>query len=313
MEYIINTTDFQFENTAVALGKFEGLHKGHQLLLNELYRLQTEKGYTSVMFTFDRPPKLVTRGKRERSIYTKAERCYKLKKTPLNVLIEYPFTKEFSQLSPEQFVKNILVDQLNVKVIVVGFDFCFGYKRSGNVEVLQQLSSKYGYELIVIPACIIHGQKAGSSQIRKYMQEGNLDEVNAFLDKPYSVISEVVHGNAIGRTLIGLPTANLYPDPHKMLPPNGVYVTRIYHQEKEYYGITNIGTKPTVDDYKVVGIETFIFDFDQSIYGDTIEVEFLHYKRPEMKFSSLEELAAQMKADADYGREYVYKYFGYGR
>lgn len=313
MKYITNTTDFHYENTVVALGKFEGLHKGHQMLLNELYRLKEEKSYTSVMFTFDRPPKLVTKGKRYRSIYTKAERCYKLQKTPLDILIEYPFTKEFSQLKPEQFVKNILVEQLDVKVIVVGFDFCFGYKRQGNVNVLQQLSSKYGYELIVVPEYTVHGQKAGSSQIRKYMEQGDLDEVNAFLNEPYSVISKVVHGNAIGRALIGLPTANIFPDPHKMLPPKGVYVTRIYYNDQEYYGITNIGTKPTVEDYEVTGIETFIFDFDQSIYGETIEVQFLHYKRPEMKFSGLEELSAQMKTDAEYGREYVRIHYGYGK
>ena len=126
----------------------------------------------------------------------------------------------------------------------------------------------------------------------------------------YSVISTVVHGNAIGRSLIGLPTANIFPDPHKLLPPKGVYVTRIKLKDDIYYGITNIGTKPTVEDYEVIGIETFIFDFDQDIYGETIEVEFLHYKRPEMKFSGLEELSRQMKADAQFGREYVKKNFG---
>lgn len=311
MEYIRNTTDFQYKNTVVALGKFEGLHKGHELLLDELERYKREKGYTSIMFTFDRPPKLVIKGKRERTIYTKKERCYKLQKTSLDVLIEHPFTKEFSQLSPEEFVKGVLIDKLDVRVIVVGFDFGFGYKRQGNVEVLKRLSEKYGYELVVIPECTVHGEKAGSTLIRKYLETGNLEAVNDFMNEPYSVISKVVHGNAIGRALIGLPTANQFPDPHKLLPPKGVYVTRIIHQDQEYYGITNIGTKPTVEDYEITGVETYIFNFDKNIYGEIIEVQFLHYKRPEMKFSGLEELAEQMKADAEYGRQYINSHYGY--
>lgn len=311
MEYITNRTDFEYKNTVIALGKFEGLHKGHQQLLNELHYQKQKFGYTSVMFTFDRPPKLVISGKRERTIYTKKERYYKLSQTSLDVLIEHPFTPEFSKLSPEEFVKNILIDKLDVKVIVVGFDFGFGYKRAGNVEVLKELSKKYGYQLVVIPEYKVNGDKAGSTQIRKYLSEGNMEYVNAFLEKPYSVVGEVIHGNAIGRALIGLPTANIYPDRHKLLPPKGVYVTRILIDDDVFYGITNVGTKPTVEDYEIVGIETFIFDFDQDIYGKILEVEFLHYKRPEMKFDGLDALAKQMKADADFGRQFVSVHYGY--
>ena len=137
MKYITNTTDFHFENTVVALGKFEGLHKGHQQLLNELEHQKMQFGYTSVMFTFTRYLRV---GKRERTIYTKNERLYKLQKSSLDVLIEHPFTKDFSKLSPEDFIRSVLVEKLSVKVIVVGFDFCFGYKRQGNVDVLRSLS-----------------------------------------------------------------------------------------------------------------------------------------------------------------------------
>jgi riboflavin kinase/FMN adenylyltransferase len=311
MEYITNTTEFHFQNTVVALGKFEGMHKGHQQLLDELDRLKQEKGYTSVMFTFDRPPKLVITGKRERTIYTKGERRHKLQQTSLDVLIEQPFTPEFSKLSPEEFIKTVLIDKLDVKAIVVGFDFGFGYKRQGNVALLKELAPKYGYELIVVPKCTVEGEKSSSTLIRKYLEEGNMEKVNAFLDEPYSVIEHVVHGNAIGRSLIGLPTANLFPRPHKLLPPKGVYVTRIKLKGETFYGITNIGTKPTVEDYEIIGVETYIFDFDRDIYDELIQVEFLHYKRPEMKFSGLEELAKQMKADAAYGLEYVKKHYGY--
>ena len=183
--------------------------------------------------------------------------------------------------------------------------------RKQDVFLAADVSEKYGYKLVVVPKCTVHGEKAGSTLIRKYLQEGNLEAANDFLNEPYSIISKVVHGNAIGRSLIGLPTANQFPDPHKLLPPKGVYVTRIIYKNNEYYGITNIGTKPTVEDYEITGVETFIFDFDQNIYGEVIEVQFLHYKRPEMKFSGLEELSRQMKADAAYGRQYVSVHYGY--
>ncbi len=308
MEYIVKTTQFQYKNTAIALGKFEGLHKGHQLLLNEVKKYQ-EQGLTGVMFTFDVPPKKILEGQRESAIYTKEERCKKLEKLGLDVLIEYPFTKEFASQTPEQFISNILVKKLGVKVIIVGEDFHFGHKRSGNVEVLRQFSKKYGYELKVIKKLQMDGRDVSSTRVRENIAKGNMERIQQLLGYPFSVYGPVVHGKQLGRKVLGMPTANQAPDPEKLLPPNGVYVARVIHGDEVYYGIGNIGVKPTIDENFQRGLETYIFDFDKDIYGEEIEVQLLNYERPEQKFASLDELAKQMKRDEEYGRAYVKKYF----
>lgn len=304
MEYIAKTTEFKFDNTAIALGKFEGLHKGHQLLLNKLKKCQ-EEGYTGVMFTFDVPPRKVLEGQIEKVIYTKEERCKMLEKFGLDVLIEYPFTKEFASQTPEEFISNILVGKLGVKVIIVGEDFHFGHKRSGNVEVLRQFSEKYGYKLEVIKKLQMDGRDVSSTRVRQYTEKGEMQKINKMLGFPFSVYGPVVHGKQLGRKVLGMPTANQVPDKEKLLPPNGVYVARVIYNKEVYYGISNIGVKPTIDEHFQTGLETYIFDFDKDIYGEEIEVQLLDYKRPEQKFASLDELAKQMKRDEEYGREFV--------
>ncbi len=307
MEYIVKTTKFQYKNTAIALGKFEGLHRGHQILLEEVKKYQ-EQGLTGVMFTFDVPPKKILEGQRENAIYTKEERCKKLEKFGIDVLIEYPFTKEFASQTPEEFISNILVEKLGVKVIIVGKDFHFGHKRSGNVEVLRKFSKKYGYELKVIEKLQMDGRDVSSTRVRENIAEGNMEKIQQLLGYPFSVVGSVVHGKQLGRKVLGMPTANQAPDPEKLLPPNGVYVARVIYKDEVHYGIGNIGVKPTIDENFQRGLETYIFDFDKDIYGEEIEVQLLNYERPEQKFASLDELAKQMKRDEEYGRAYVKKY-----
>lgn len=308
MQHVAKTTQFQFHNTAIALGKFEALHKGHQLLLNELKKYQ-QKGCTGVVFTFDVPPKKVLKGQVEKVIYTKEERIKILEKMNLDVLIEYPFTKEFASQTPEEFIANILVKKLDVKVIIVGEDFHFGRNRSGNIEALQQFSEKYGYELKVIKKLQMGGKDISSTRVRHYTERGEMRKINEMLGSPFSVYGPVVHGQQLGKKVLGMPTANQIPNEEKLLPPKGVYVARIICRGKTYYGISNIGVKPTIDDNFQPGLETYIFDFDDDIYGEEIEVQLLYFKRPEKKFASLEELAKQMKKDELYGREYAKKHF----
>ncbi|MDO4556784.1 MAG: bifunctional riboflavin kinase/FAD synthetase [Lachnospiraceae bacterium] len=307
MEYIANTTNFKLNNTAVALGKFEGLHKGHQLLLKQLEEFQKD-GLKSVMFTFDLPPKAVILHDYQKVIYTKEERRLKLEKTTLDCLIEHPFTEQFSRLRPEDFVKEVLVDKVGVKQIVVGADFHFGYRRAGNVDILKELAPKYGYEVTVIPKLQINGEDVSSSRIRECLENGHMEEANQLLDEPFTVFGEVVHGKNMGAKILGMPTANQLPAANKYLPPNGVYVAKVIYKDEVYFGISNIGVKPTIDDNNAKGIETFIFDFDEDIYGVNLEVQLLDYERPEQKFASFEELAARMKKDADYGRSYARHY-----
>jgi riboflavin kinase/FMN adenylyltransferase len=307
MEYIANTTEFQLENTAIALGKFEGLHRGHQLLLEELDTFK-QQGLKSVMFTFDLPPKAVIRHDYEKVIYTKEERKEILSRTSLDYLIEHPFTETFSRLRPEEFVKKILVEKTGVKAIVVGADFHFGYRREGNVQLLEELAPKYGYEIRVIPKLQMEGEDISSSRIRSCIKEGKMEEANYLLGEPYTIFGEVVHGKKMGAEILGMPTANQVPQSNKFLPPNGVYVSRIACEGEFYYGISNIGVKPTIEDHIAKGVETFLFDFDKDIYGKMIEVQLLDFERPEMKFASFEELSARMQKDAEYGREFIKKY-----
>ena len=305
MDYIAKTTDFQLHNTAVALGKFEGLHRGHNLLLLELYKYH-EQGLRSVMLTFDLPPKAVINHEYDCVIYTKEERKRILERTPLHCLVEYPFTEEFSKLTPEEFVRDILVGKIGAKRVVVGEDFRFGHKRSGNVQILGELAKKYGYELTVIPKLQDFGEDVSSSRIRKCLSEGKMEEANRLLGiPPFTVFGEVVYGKQLGSSVLNMPTANQVLPTNKYLPPNGVYVSRILYKDQIHYGISNIGVKPTIDEHFEKGLETFIFDFNENLYGEFIEVQLLYHVRPEQKFASFDDLKEQMYHDAEFGRNYI--------
>ena len=306
MEYI-NNPDFQLENTAVALGKFEGIHRGHQLLLDTIKK-QKEKGQKSVVFTFDMPPKSALNGDHNyQQIYTKEERRVLLEEQGIDIMVEHPFTKEFASLCPEDFIREVLVKKAGVKTVVVGKDFRFGKKRSGGIRQLASFSEKCGYELIVIEKLQIDQEDVSSTRIRSLLEKGEMEKASFLLGRPYTVFGEVVHGKALGRT-IQIPTANQILKPNKLVPPNGVYISRILINGKIYYGITNVGVKPTVEEGAIKNVETNIYGFDENIYGKLLRVELLHYHRPEMKFDSVEELKEQMSKDIEFGKEYIQQY-----
>lgn len=302
MEYIAGTTDFKFNNSAVTIGKFDGLHLGHQLLMEQVIDYK-KQGYQAIMFSFlYHPGKLLGNNELE-LIYTEEEKLHRLRQTGMDVLVSYPFTEETKSIEPEDFIRDILKDKLGARLIVVGKDFRFGHNRSGDIHLLKELESKYDYQLIACDKRKWQHTIISSSAIRKELAEGNMEAANAMLGKPYSIHGMVLHGRKIGRTL-GMPTTNLIPSSDKLLPPNGVYASRtlidgIYHQ-----GVTNIGFKPTVGAEKCKGVETYLFDFDQNLYGKEIEVEILHYQRPELKFDSLEELKLNMQEDILISRNY---------
>ena len=305
MEYI-KDPDFQLEDTAVALGKFEGLHRGHQLLFEEIKKQKAE-GLKSVVFTFDMPPRSALSGDQSyQQIYTKEERRLLLEEMQIDILIEHPFTKEFAAQTPEEFVRDILVGRAGAKKVVVGKDFRFGKKRSGDVGLLKELAPKYGYELIVIEKLQMEHKDVSSTRVRAHLEKGEMEEAARLLGRPYAVIGEVVHGKALGRT-IQIPTANQKADKNKLMPPNGVYISRIYISGEEgcHYGITNVGVKPTVEEHAAKDVETNIVNFDGDIYGKTIKVELLHYRRPEMQFASLDELRARIEIDVAAAVQYA--------
>lgn len=305
MRYIWNTTDFQLQNTAVSLGKFDGFHVGHRLLIDYVTSLK-EKGLKAVTFSFFQHPSVLLSNPSMKLIYTEEEKIKKTEELGSDFFISYPFNEEVMHTEPEEFVRTVLVEKLGAKVIAVGKDYHFGKDRAGNVAVLEQLGKKYGFKVKAFDKVMMEGEEVSSTRIRKKLLEGDMERANEMLGSPYSITGEVVYGNQIGRTL-GMPTANILPSKEKLIPPNGVYASRIFVDEEMYYGITNIGYKPTVGEGNEKGVETFLFDFNESIYGKEIKVELFAYERGERKFDSLEQLKLQMERDCQFGKEYFGK------
>lgn len=302
MKYIKETTNFQLRNSVVTLGKFDGFHIGHQMLLNHVLELK-QKGLKSVMFTFSLHPSNLFSEREIKLIYTKEEKYYHLKKMGFDVLIAYPFTRETAALEPEDFIKQVLVKQLDAKVIVVGKDYCFGKNRRGNVAMLKEFASQYGYEVYAYDKLTSRQQVVSSSRVRDELAKGDMEEVEALLGRPFSVRGEVVHGRKMGRTF-GVPTINIQPPEEKLLPPNGVYCSTMTIEGVKRYGVTNIGYKPTVGAEPKPGVETYILDFSGDLYGEKVEVNLHHYMRSEMKFETVEELIEQMRLDLKDAIEY---------
>jgi riboflavin kinase/FMN adenylyltransferase len=305
MKYIAGNANFKFKNSAVTLGKFDGLHLGHQLLLDHV-KSYKKLGYTTIMFSFLYHPGHLFSDKEFELIYTEEEKATKVKKYGMDVLVSYPFTEETRSIEPEDFIRDILVGQLDAKVIVVGNDFRFGYKRRGDIKLLQKFEKTYGYKVLVCDKKEGPGGNISSSSIRNELKDGNLEAANAMLGQPYSITGEVLHGRRIGRTL-GMPTTNILPPSNKLLPPCGVYVSKTLIDGISYPGVTNIGYKPTVGAEERKGVETYLFDFDQDLYGRIIEVALYTFVRPELKFDTLEELRLKMQEDIIFARNYLNK------
>ncbi len=302
MRYINETTDFQLHNSVVTLGKFDGLHIGHQMLLNQVLELK-QKGFQSVMFTFSLHPYNLFSERELRLIYTNHEKYYHLKQMGFDVLISYPFTKHTADINPKDFIKKVLVEQLDAKVVVVGEDFCFGKHRKGNVDLLKELALEYGYKVYSHPKLTSNNQVVSSTRVRDELLKGNMEEVQTLLGRPFSIRGEVIHGRRLGRTF-GMPTINIQPPEEKLLPPNGVYGSTIIIDDIKRYGVTNIGFKPTVGSEPRPGVETYILDYTGDLYGQEVEVNLHHYMRSELKFDTIEQLKEQMQRDMEYAIQY---------
>lgn len=304
MNYVTGTTTFHIEEpSAVSLGKFDGLHRGHRKLVRHVLE-QKEKGLSAVIFTFEKNPTRILSGLSAQNIITNQERKELLESEGIDCLLECPFVPEIAHMEPEAFVEQILVNQLHAEFIAVGKDFRFGYQRRGDYALLKKMGKELGFRVKVISKEQSHGRDISSTYVREALHEGNIPLANELLGYRYFVSGEVLHGRKIGRTL-GLPTTNLLPTVDKLLPPNGVYLTRTFVGEDTYYGITNIGYKPTVGGETRKGVETYLFDFDGDLYGRHLKVEFLEFERPEQKFKSLEELKKRILSDVHWGRSRV--------
>ncbi|MCI6044681.1 bifunctional riboflavin kinase/FAD synthetase [bacterium] len=308
MRYITNTLDFQLEKrSVVTLGKFDGLHRGHDKLITRTLELG-KKGYDTVVFTFDVSP-LVKLGTRiTRTLLTNEERKVLLERKRIDCLIECPFVPELIQMEPEDFIREVLAVQLRAAYVIVGPDFHFGYKRKGTPELLKKLGHRYGFEVEILDKEMDEEREISSTWIRETLREGRIEKVNHLLGYPYFVKGKVVHGRQLGRTW-GLPTINQIPANGKLLPPFGVYASKTYINGEEFYGISNIGVKPTVE-VPFAGVETYLFECNENLYGKEAWVEFYHFMRTECKFDSVEELREQIQRDAQAGRNYFRDFCG---
>jgi riboflavin kinase/FMN adenylyltransferase len=292
--------EIKLHDTVVACGKFDGIHKGHMQLLKTCLNYQ-KQGYQSAVFTFDASI-LTIMPDTDGFLNSSSERAWLLQCMGVEQLAEYSFQK-LSGMTPEAFVRDILVSQMGAKVVVVGEDFRFGYKRAGDVQALRAFSDKYGFQLVVVPKFQDDQGKVSSSRIRQAVKHAEMERAADMMGRAYFVRGEVITGKQLGRT-IGMPTANMAVPADKLVPPNGVYVTRSQVDGETHYGITNIGTNPTVNGTHV-GVETNLYDFDKDIYGCVMCTEFLTFVRPECKFDDVSALRAQMHKDAEYGRTYA--------
>lgn len=302
MEFIRKTLDFQVEEpTAVTLGKFDGLHRGHDLLMQTVLEYSKKYQLASVAFTFDIPPRSKVEEIVANVLTTNDEKQYIFEKRGIDYLIECPFTTEVMSMEPKAFIAWIS-KVLHMKYVVVGDDFRFGHKRAGDYHTLQQYEEEYGYKTIVIDKLKDSNRDISSTYVREKIADGNIKKANELLGYKYFIKSEILHGRKLGRT-IGVPTINMILPPNKLLPPNGVYVTEVLVDGKTYMGVTNIGCKPTVSKEEVIGVETYIDNFNQDVYGEKIVVSFLQFIRPEQKFDSIEELREQMQSDIQVSRK----------
>ena len=303
MRHIFDTKEFQLHNTVVCLGKFDGIHKGHRLLI-ETIKSYKSQGLETVVFNFALHPYTLFSKGDAKLIDTMEEKVEKLESLGVDTLVSFPFTQETANIEAVDFIKEILVKKIDSKVIVVGKDCHFGRKRQGDVQLLREYAEKYNYKVVALEKLLVDDQVVSSTRVRKKIQKGYMETVTKLLGVPYAVKGEVLHGKQLGRT-IGMPTINQAVSENKILPPKGVYVSRVYLENGIYGGITNLGTKPTVSGENQIGVETHIFDFDGDLYGKIVKTELLYYVRGEQKFNTLEELKTQMHKDMEFGKKYL--------
>ncbi|MEL6193750.1 MAG: bifunctional riboflavin kinase/FAD synthetase [Bacteroidota bacterium] len=285
-------------NTIATIGTFDGVHIGHQTILNRIIQLAKRVEGESVLISFYPHPRLVLFPENNplKLLHTLEERIATLEKLGLDKLLLIPFTKEFSRTPSKAFIRDVLVEGVGIHTIVIGYDHHFGKNRTGGIEELRSFSNQYEYEVEEIPAQSINEANISSTKIRRALESGEVDVANTYLGYNYGFSGTVVHGEKQGRKL-GYPTANMEPEEKtKLIPCHGIYLVKVFAEGQEYFGLMNIGNKPTMGEFEQ-SQEVFIMDFSGDLYDKTIRVEFLRYLRGEKKFNSLDELIAAMNQD----------------
>lgn len=291
-------------NAVVTSGTFDGVHRGHQTILARLTEVAKASGGESVLITYWPHPRTVVSNDSQnlKLLTTLDEKIALLDQAGVEHLVIIPFTRSFSQLTSEEYIRQILMDKIGARKLVIGYDHRFGRDREGGFDYIKQHQSEYGFEVEEIPRQDVEAVGVSSSKIRTALNEGDVQIASRFLGRPYNLTGTIVKGRQLGRT-IGFPTANMQvDDAAKLVPANGVYAVDVEYAGQTLGGMLNIGFRPTVAGTDQ-SIETYMFDFDKDIYGEHMTLRFRAFLRPEQKFDGLPALVAQLKKDEEAARE----------
>lgn len=289
------------EESVVTIGKFDGLHNGHKVLIKKAVESSKKRRIKSVVFTFANHPANYFNNHSVKNIITDKDKMKKLNHLGIDIVINVPFDEKMTNISADDFARKILKEKLRAKKVIVGHDFTFARNKEGNAKLLKLLGAKYNFKVEVVKPVKINNIRVSSTYIRNLIAEGSVNKVKEYLGRNYQLEGKVIKCKQLGRT-IGFPTANMKIENEMLVPKCGIYATKVYLNGETYFGATNIGYNPTVEG-KDLSVETNILDFNEDIYGKTIKLEFLERIRDEKKFYSLEELKSQLKIDI----EYIYK------
>ena len=286
------------EETAVIIGKFDGVHIGHRKLL-EVIKKAGERGLRTSVFTFNPSPARYFGYSDGRNILSINEKYNVLERLGVDYVYELKLDENTSILEPEVFIRDYLLGRMNAKLIAAGPDVSFGNKGRGNYDLLRRMGEEYGYETRLVDKVSFEHEIVSSTLIRQYIEGGNVEKAANMLEMPYFIRGTIIHGMNMGHS-IGFPTANLLIPEDKVIPRFGVYRTEVAVDSKEYAGITNVGNKPTVSGVREAGIETYILGFEGNIYEKEAKVSFCEFIRPEIKFDSLEALKQRINEDVEF-------------
>lgn len=303
MQYIRELAEYNGNGrAAVTFGKFDGLHRGHQMLVTKVRELGKQENINSIVCSFDMRPLWKEKGIAPELLMVGKERQERVK-DEVDYLIECPFTESFRQKSAEDFIQEIIHDLFRAKYIVVGTDFTFGCEKRGDVHMLAEYADQYDYELIVIEKERYHDRIISSTYVKEVVKEGDVGLAETLLGYPFEVEGTVEHGRQLGRTL-GFPTLNVAWPEGKIVPAHGVYFCKIDIEGKTYPGIANVGIKPTVTEEKKLLIEAFLFGYSGNAYGEKVRINLKKFRRPEQKFDGIDALKRQIDKDIAKGMEY---------
>lgn len=303
MRVLRDSDKFDYDNrSVVTVGTFDGVHLGHKKIIDKLNDIKKSKKLRSVIVTFDPHPQIVLKNRTKdiKILTTTDEKLELFKSFEIDITYIINFTKEFAKTSSEEFYKTYLIDKIGMSELVLGYDHKFGKDREGNIDTLRNLADKHNFNFHKVEEFKINNENVNSTAIRDSINESNLEKASLFLGRNYSLAGQVIGGDKRGKSL-GYPTANIKPlSKNKLIPNTGVYLVSIELKDSLYYGMMNIGYRPTISDNNERIMEVNIFNFDENIYDEIIKINFIEKIRDEKKFDSLNELKKQLSADKEY-------------